>query len=63
MWQEQNGRLLMFDIHKMAERAPRFIEAVHRINDAGYDMDYISDAFVRTLCIHDVFFVFFFFAK
>lgn len=53
MWQEQNGRLLMFDIHKMAERAPRFIEAVHRINDAGYDMDYISDAFVRTLCFRD----------
>ncbi|HIZ91478.1 MAG TPA: glycosyl hydrolase family 2 [Candidatus Bacteroides merdavium] len=53
MWQEQNGRLLMFDIHKMSERAPRFIEAVHRINDAGYDMDYISDAFVRSLCFRD----------
>lgn len=51
MWQEQNGRLLMFDIHKMAERAPRFIEAVHRINDAGYDMDYISDNFIRTLTL------------
>lgn len=24
MWQEQDGRLLMFDIHKMAKRAPRF---------------------------------------
>ena len=53
MWQEQGGRLLMFDIHKMAERAPRFIEAVHRINDAGYDMDYISDNFVRTLTFAD----------
>ncbi len=53
MWQEQGGRLLMFDIHKMAERAPRFIEAVHRINDAGYDMDYISDNFVRTLTYRD----------
>ena len=48
LWQEQDGRLLMFDIHKMAKRAPRFIEAVHRINDAGYDMDYISDNFIRT---------------
>lgn len=48
MWEEQGGRLLMFDIHKMAQRAPRFIEAVHRINDAGYDMDYISDNFIRT---------------
>lgn len=53
MWQEQDGRLLMFDIHKMARRAPRFIEAVHRINDAGYDMDYISDNFIRTATCRD----------
>lgn len=49
MWQEQEGRLLMFDIHKMAKRAPRFIDAVHRVNDAGYDLDYISDNFIRSL--------------
>lgn len=48
MWNDQDGRLLMFDIHGMAKRAPRFIEAVHRINDAGYDMDYVSDNFIRT---------------
>ena len=53
MWQEQDGRLLMFDIHKMAQRAPGFIEAVHRINDAGYDMDYISDNFIRTAACRD----------
>lgn len=53
MWQEQDGRLLMFDIHKMAKRAPRFIEAVHRINDAGYDMDYVSDNFIRTATCRD----------
>ncbi len=53
LWQEQDGRLLMFDIHKMAKRAPRFIEAVHRINDAGYDMDYISDNFIRTAKVVD----------
>lgn len=47
MWNEQDGRLLMFDIHKMAKRAPRFIEAVNRIYNAGYDMDYISDNFIR----------------
>lgn len=53
MWQEQDGRLLMFDIHKMAKRAPRFIDAVHRINDAGYDLDYISDNFIRSLtCVN-----------
>jgi len=51
MWDEQDGRLLLFDIHKMAKRAPRFINAVHRIYDAGYDMDYISDNFIRnTMC-------------
>ena len=49
MWQEQDGRLLMFDIHKMAKRAPRFIDAVHRIYNAGYDLDYISDNFIRCL--------------
>ena len=46
MWQEQDGRLLMFDIHKMDRRAPRFIEAVNKIRAAGYDVDYISDRFV-----------------
>lgn len=53
MWHEQDGRLLMFDIHKMAKRAPRFIDAVHRMNDAGYDVDYISDNFIRTAACMD----------
>ncbi|MGL5272788.1 MAG: alpha-L-rhamnosidase [Phocaeicola sp.] len=48
MWQEQPGRLMMFDIHSMEKRAPKFIETVHEISQSGYDMDYISDAFVRT---------------
>ncbi|MBS1351825.1 MAG: glycosyl hydrolase family 2, partial [Bacteroides sp.] len=46
-------RLLLFDIHKMAKRAPRFIEAVHRIYSAGYDMDYISDNFIRNAMCQD----------
>ena len=46
-WHEQPGRYLMFDIHKMREKAPRFIEAVNAICEAGYDVDYISDAFLR----------------
>jgi hypothetical protein len=48
LWHDQPGRLLMFDIHKMAQRAPKFIDVVHRINSAGYDVDYISDNFIRT---------------
>ncbi len=47
IWYEQSGRLLMFDIHKMGERAPRFIETVQRIETAGYDVDYISDRFIE----------------
>ncbi len=48
MWHEQDGRLLMFDIHKMRERTPRFISAVMRILTAGYDVDYVSDAFIES---------------
>jgi hypothetical protein len=51
MWSEQPGRLLMFDIHKMEERAPKFIETIHEIYSAGYDVDYISDAFVRSTSV------------
>lgn len=47
MWQEQPGRLLLFSIHDMAKRAPKFIETVHTISNCGYDMDYISDNFVK----------------
>ncbi|MDR0794433.1 MAG: glycosyl hydrolase family 2, partial [Tannerella sp.] len=48
IWDEQPGRYLAFDIHKMAERAPAFIEVVHKIRACGYDLDYISDNFIRT---------------
>ena len=51
LWSEQPGRLLMFDIHKMEERAPKFIETIHQIYNAGYDVDYISDAFVSTTSV------------
>lgn len=42
-------RLTLFDINKMAERAPRFIAAVNSIYAAGYDVDYISDKYTRLL--------------
>ena len=47
MWNDEKGRWLQFDIHKMAKRAPKFIETVHRINNAGYDVDYISDHYLN----------------
>lgn len=53
MWHEQEGRLLMFDIHKMAQRAPEFIDAVHQISNAGYDVDYISDGFIKSAACVD----------
>ncbi|MFV0536679.1 MAG: glycosyl hydrolase [Dysgonomonas sp.] len=46
MWHNQDGRLLMFDIHKMQRRAPEFISAVHDIVNSGYDVDYISDKYL-----------------
>lgn len=53
IWHEQPGRYLMFDIHKMREKAPRFIEAVNTICESGYDVDYISDAFLRQTKVKD----------
>jgi len=53
MWHEQpftpRSRIVQFDIHKMSRLAPRFIEAVNRIYGSGFDVDYISDSYVRTL--------------
>lgn len=46
MWYEQGGRLLLFDIHKMQERAPKFISTVNSIIQSGYDLDYISDQYL-----------------
>ncbi len=46
-WYENGGRLLMFAIHGMGEKAPRFVEAVNTIYHSGYDMDYVSDRMLR----------------
>lgn len=48
LWSEQPGRLLQFGIHDMKERAPKFIETIHQINNGGFDTDYISDRFIKT---------------
>ncbi len=48
LWYENPGRLLLFDIHKMKERAPAFIETIHQIMENGYDVDYISDKYILT---------------
>jgi hypothetical protein len=48
LWNEQEGRLLTFDIHKMHRVAPAFIATVNEICNNGYDVDYISDRYIRT---------------
>ena len=53
IWQEQPDRFLLFTIHHMAKRAPKFIETVHTITKNGYDVDYISDAFVQSTRCRD----------
>ena len=51
MWYENKGSYMMFTIHGMSKLAPRFISSVNRIIDAGYDVDYISDKFIRSLSV------------
>jgi hypothetical protein len=53
IWHELPGRMVMFDIHGMAKRAPRFIAAVNRMVERGYSVDYISDHFIRTATCRD----------
>ncbi len=43
---------LMFDIHVKFKACPVFIDAVHRIYNAGYDLDYISDNFIRSTYLY-----------
>ena len=44
----QPGRLVQFDIHSMAQRAPQFIQSINNIIRAGFDCDYISDRCLMT---------------
>lgn len=48
LWDEIAGRLISFDIHKMDRYAPKFIKTIQTIIAGGYDVDYISDAFIKT---------------
>lgn len=48
MLYDQPGTVALFDIHSMAKRAPKFIEAIQTIIKNGYDVDYISDHYLLT---------------
>ena len=52
IWQRQGGNpYLMFDIHRMDQRMPDIKEAVGQIINAGFDVDYISDALIENLSV------------
>jgi hypothetical protein len=44
---DQPGTVALFDIHSMEKRAPKFINTVQTIINAGYDVDYISDRYIQ----------------
>ena len=56
MWRKNNEqRLMQFDIHSMAKKAPEFIKAIMKIDSLGYDCDYISDRYLlSTTCENGV---------
>ncbi len=48
-WQEQRGNpLLTFAIHGMRNMLPKFYNIVSQIRNRGYDVDYVSDAFIES---------------
>jgi len=58
MWRQrlspgERGLLMQFDIHSMAQKAPRFIASIQRIDSLGYDCDYISERQLQRIRIED----------
>lgn len=50
MWAKGNGKniLMQFAIHDMKKKAPEFISDVLKIDELGYDCDYISEKYLLT---------------
>lgn len=44
---DQSGTVALFDIHSMEKRAPKFINTVQSIIKDGYDVDYVSDKYLK----------------
>lgn len=50
VWYRQGGKpYLMFDIHKMQQRMPDIKDGINRIINAGFDVDYVSDALLDSI--------------
>ena len=53
IWQQQEGRYLMFDIHKIKTLMPSFFNMVMDIQKSGFDVDYISDRYLEQTRVKD----------
>jgi len=54
IWHEQRGDFYTtFAIHGLSERLPDFGNAVDRIMQSGFDLDYISDHFLQTTTVEN----------
>lgn len=54
IWHEQRGSFFTtFAIHGMRERLPDFGNAVEKIMQSGFDLDYISDRFLQTTTVEN----------
>lgn len=54
IWTEQRGKnFLSFEIHGMRDRLPKFYDIVARVRNNGYDLDYISDKFIRSTTVEN----------
>ena len=52
-WNSLDSHYIAFEIADMKHYAPNFIKAIHTIYEKGYDVDYISDRFIRSLIFKD----------
>lgn len=50
---EQPDRIVLFDIHSMDKRAPKFIKTIQNIVASGYDVDYVSDKYIERTQVND----------
>lgn len=54
IWEEQRGNYATsFSIHGMRKRLPKFCDGVEEIMKYGYDLDYISDHFIKTTIVEN----------
>lgn len=53
IWYQNGGRMLPFEIGRMGQQAPQFVQAVMDLSAKGYDVDYISDRQLSLCSVRD----------